>query len=141
MDKQKKRFSPPAVGGVSLLVVFAVLCLTVFALLSLTTVQADVRLADASAQAAADYYAADLEAQTILARLRNGERPEGVTFTGSGLLRAEYTCRISDTQELQVSVILQGISGREYVIERWQAVPSAEWESDESLDLWDGAPF
>jgi len=141
MDKQKKRFYPPAVGGVSLLVVFAVLCLTVFALLSLTTVQADVRLADASAQAAADYYAADLEAQTILARLRNGERPEGVTFTGSGLLRAEYTCRISDTQELQVSVILQGISGREYVIERWQAVPSAEWESDESLDLWDGAPF
>ena len=141
MDKQKKRFSPPAVGGVSLLVVFAVLCLTVFALLSLTTVQADVRLADASAQAAADYYAADLEAQTILARLRNGERPEGVTFSGSGLLRAEYTCRISDTQELQVSVILQGISGREYVIERWQAVPSAEWESDESLDLWDGAPF
>lgn len=141
MDKQKKRFSPPAVGGISLLVVFAVLCLTVFALLSLTTVQADVRLADASAQAAADYYAADLEAQTILARLRNGERPEGVTFTGSGLLRAEYTCRISDTQELQVSVILQGISGREYVIERWQAVPSAEWESDESLDLWDGAPF
>lgn len=141
MDKQKKRFSPPAVGGVSLLVVFAVLCLTVFALLSLTTVQADVRLADASAQAAADYYAADLEAQTILARLRNGERPEGVTFTGSGLLRAEYACRISDTQKLQVSVILQGISGREYVIERWQAVPSAEWESDESLDLWDGAPF
>ncbi len=141
MDKQKKRFSPPAVGGISLLVVFAVLCLTVFALLSLTTVQADVRLADASAQAAADYYAADLEAQTILARLRNGERPEGVTFTGSGLLRAEYACRISDTQELQVSVILQGISGREYVIERWQAVPSAEWESDESLDLWDGAPF
>ena len=141
MDKQKKRFSPPAVGGISLLVVFAVLCLTVFALLSLTTVQADVRLADASAQAAADYYAADLEAQTILARLRNGGRPEGVTFTGSGLLRAEYACRISDTQELQVSVILQGISGREYVIERWQAVPSAEWESDESLDLWDGAPF
>lgn len=141
MDKQKKRFSPPAVGGISLLVVFAVLCLTVFALLSLTTVQADVRLADASAQAAADYYAADLEAQTILARLRNGERPEGVTFTGSGLLRAEYACRISDTQELQVSVILQSISGREYVIERWQAVPSAEWESDESLDLWDGAPF
>ena len=33
------KFSPPAVGGVSLLVVFAVLCLTVFALLGLTTVQ------------------------------------------------------------------------------------------------------
>ena len=59
MMEQKKKFSPPAVGGISLLVVFAVLCLTVFALLSLTTVQADVRLADASVQAVEDYYAAD----------------------------------------------------------------------------------
>ena len=37
---KKERFSPPAVGGVSLLVVFAVLCLTIFALLGLATVQA-----------------------------------------------------------------------------------------------------
>lgn len=44
MEAKKQRFSPPAIGGTSLLVVFAVLCLTVFALLSLTTVQADVRL-------------------------------------------------------------------------------------------------
>lgn len=141
MERNKKRFSPPAVGGVSLLVVFAVLCLTVFALLSLSTVQADVRLADASAQAVADYYAADLEAQTILARLRSGQRPEGVMFSGSGLLRAEYACRISETQELQVSVILGGISDREYVVERWEAVPTEDWESDDSLELWDGGMF
>ena len=57
---KEKRFSPPAVGGISLLVVFAVLCLTVFALLSLTTVQADVRLYDASAQM---YQAAQAAAQ------------------------------------------------------------------------------
>ena len=142
MDNRKKqRFSPPAVGGVSLLVVFAVLCLTVFALLSLTTVQADMRLADASVQAVSDYYAADLEAQAILARIRAGERPEGVVFSGSGILRAEYACPISDTQELQVCVIVKGIAGRDYVIERWQAVPTAEWESDESLDVWDGDLF
>ena len=39
----KTNFRPPALGGVSLLVIFAVLCLTVFALLSLSTVQADCR--------------------------------------------------------------------------------------------------
>ena len=49
--EDKKRFSPPVVGGSSLLVIFAVLCLTVFALLSLSTVRADVRLSEASAQA------------------------------------------------------------------------------------------
>lgn len=35
--RNEQRFSPPAVGGISLLTVFAVLCLTIFALLSLTT--------------------------------------------------------------------------------------------------------
>lgn len=137
-EKRSVHFTPPAVGGVSLLVVFAVLSLTVFALLSLATVQADVRLADASAQAVSDYYAADCAAQEILARIRNGEQPEGVTFSGSGLLRAEYAVPISDTQELQVSVILRGIANREYVIERWQASSSGEWEFDDGLDLWDG---
>ena len=55
MNREKERFSTPAAGGTSLLVVFAVLCLTVFALLSLATVQADERLAMASAQAVKDY--------------------------------------------------------------------------------------
>lgn len=50
MNKED-RFSPPAVGGISLLVAFAVLCLTVFALLSLSTVQAQKRLSDASHKA------------------------------------------------------------------------------------------
>ena len=61
MDKGKG-FSPPAIGGASLLAVFAVLCLTVFVLLSLTTVEADRRLAEAAAQAVTDYYAADCQA-------------------------------------------------------------------------------
>ena len=65
-------FAPPALGGASLLVIFAVLALTVFALLSLSTVRADVRLGDASAQAVVNYYAADGRAQEILACLRTG---------------------------------------------------------------------
>ena len=135
---KKESFSPPALGGSSLLVVFAVLALTVFALLSLSTVRADVRLGDAAARAVTDYYAADVKAQEILARLRNGETPEGVTFSGSGLLRAEYTVPISDTQELQVSVILRGIADREYVVERWEVVSVGVWEPDQGLDVWDG---
>ena len=135
-SKPRERFSPPAVGGVSLLVVFAVLCLTVFALLALTTVQADTRLADASAQAVTDYYAADCQAQEILARLRRGERPEGVKVHSLDPVQAEYACPISDTQELQVSVVIEADGG--YRVLRWQAAPSVEWESDESLDIWDG---
>ena len=70
---KRKELSPPAVGGASLLVVFAVLCMTVFALLSLSTVQANRRLTQAYVQSVKDYYAADCEAQSVLARLRAGE--------------------------------------------------------------------
>lgn len=132
---KQKRFSPPAVGGISLLAAFAVLCLTIFALLSLTTVRADGRLSDTSAQAVADYYAADYAAQTILAQLRAGQIPEGVTVWED---RYTYTCPISATQNLQVEIKL---NETDYAIVRWQAVPAGTWEADDSLELWDGTVF
>ena len=89
---RKERISAPAVGGSSLLVIFAVLCLTVFALLSLSTVQAEKRMADAAAEAVADYYAADLKAQEVFARLRTGETVGGVLVDGN---RYHYSCSIS----------------------------------------------
>ena len=59
----KARFSPPAVGVSSLLVIFAVLCLTVFALLSISTVRADGRLGDKVQTAVIGYYEADFQAE------------------------------------------------------------------------------
>ncbi len=134
-DREKRRFSPPAVGGSSLLVVFAVLCLTVFALLSLSTVRADLRLGDASARAVSDYYAADCAAQEILARLRAGERPAGVEESGGTYF---YTCAISETQNLEVEAALDGTA---WTVLRWQAVPAGDWQADDGLDLWDGDPM
>ena len=132
-DRTREKFSPPAVGGSSLLVVFAVLCLTVFALLSLATVRADGRLSDASARAVADYYAADTEAQTILAALRSGEMPDGVT--GADGVYA-YDCPISESQTLEVEVLLENDGS--WTVLRWQAVPTGDWTPDEGLDVWDG---
>lgn len=128
----RERFSPPAVGGSSLLVIFAVLCLTVFALLGLSTVQADGRLSDASAGAVSAYYVADCQAETVLAQLRCGELPQGVTAAGDTY---SYTCPISDTQTLAVEVRL---TGETWTVLRWQAVSTADWQSDGGLDLWDG---
>ena len=77
--EKKQHSAPPFVGGTSLLVIFATLCLIIFALLSLSTTRADERLGDAVAQAVSDYYAADCEAEAILAQLRQGTVPAGVT--------------------------------------------------------------
>ena len=147
-ERKKEGMAPPALGGSSLLVAFAVLALTVFALLSLSTVQADVRLADASAQAVTDYYAADCQAQAVLAYLRTGEAEPGAfpedlvittTFTEYADRPGErvdaYVIPITESQELQVEVMLHGT---DYKILRWQAVPTGNWEPDDHLDVWVG---
>lgn len=128
----KNEFSPPATGGSSLLVIFAVLCLTVFALLGLSTVQADKRLSEASAAAVTGYYAADTEAETLLARIRAGEVPPGVLEEGDGVY--SYSCMASDTQMLEVSVRVDADGS--WQILRWQLVSTAVWEADTGLNVW-----
>ena len=131
---EKRRMPMPAVGGSSLLVIFAVLCLTVFALLALSTVQAGSRLSDRSAQAVLDYYQADSRAEAILAQLRRGERPTGVEAEGDG--RYRYACPISDTQTLMVEV---QVDGSRYTVLRWQAVSTTQWQAEEDIDVWSGS--
>lgn len=128
-----KREAPPAVGGSSLLIIFAVLCLTVFALLSLSTVQADRRMAEASYQAVQGYYVADTEAELILANLRSGNLPDNVTKKDN---LYSYTCQVSETQALEVEV---QITEDSYRVLRWQLVSTTEWEADDSLDVWNGS--
>lgn len=131
--KKKDSFSPPAMGGSSLLVIFAVLCLTVFALLSVSTVQAERRMADKTAEAVTAYYAADLEAETIFARLRNGQTLPNVTES-EGIYA--YSCPISEYQTLFVE--LRRENDRWSVL-RWQAVAHPE-ELHETMPVWNGAP-
>lgn len=130
---KRKGLSPPAVGGASLLVVFAVLCMTIFALLSLSTVQANQRLTQAYVQSVKDYYAADCAAQSVLARLRAGEQPEGVTKNGDVY---SYTCAVSDSCVLEAEVRIQE---GECTILRWQTVPSQTWEASTDIELWPGS--
>lgn len=138
MDERKEGTGGgmPAVGGSSLLVIFAVLCLTVFALLSVSTVRADARLSEASAESVAAYYAADLAAQEILARVLAGEEPEGVEFD---LDVCRYSCAVTEERELAVEVELDGLGG--WRVLRWQVVSTGGWEPDEGLGLWDGEAF
>ena len=128
-----KREAPPAVGGSSLLVIFAVLCLTIFALLALSTVQAERRMAEASYAAVQGYYEADTMAEKILAQLRTGIVPEGVQKENDIY---SYQCKVSEVQALAVEV---QITGNDYRILRWQLVSTTEWEADENMNLWNGS--
>lgn len=122
----------PLVGMSALLTIFAVLCLTTFALLSIATVQAEGRTAARARQAVEDYYAADTAAHRVLAQLREGQLPQGVERDGDTV---RFICPISDTQQLEVLVELDR---DEYQILQWQARPSRAWNNDETISVWDG---
>ncbi len=129
---KKSSFRMPAVGSSSLLVMFAVLCLTVFALLCLSTAQADARLCQQGAAAVTGYYTADAQAQEILARLRGGALLPGVKEE-NGVY--SYACAIGDTQCLWVEVRL---SSQGYDILRWQVQSTQVWEENTDLPVWNG---
>jgi len=129
--KKREQMSIPATGGSSLLVIFAVLCLTVFALLSLNTVLAEKRISEASAQQVQDWYRADLQAQEIFAGLRRGETLPGVTQTGT---QYAYTVPISRHRRLEVRVKEENGS---WEVLSWQTVAQPE-EVQETLPVWQG---
>lgn len=130
--KDKLRFSPPAVGGASLLVSIALLCLTVFALLCLTSAQAETRLEGRTRQAVEDYYRADARAQELFARLKNGELPPEVAQK-DGIYT--YFCEISQTQTLHVT--LQNQNG-DWQVLRWQTRVALPTEEPQPLPVWNG---
>ena len=129
--KKTHRMAAPAIGGSALLGIFAVLCLTVFALLSLSTAQAEKRMSDASAQALTAYYAADLEAEQIFARLRAGESVPGVQ---KNAWLYSYSCPISEQQILEVE--LENKENTWHVC-RWQVIARSGTVS-ETLPVWNG---
>ena len=130
--RKQERFSPTAVGASSLLVIFGVLCLTVFALLSISSVLAERRLADAAVESVTDYYEADLRAEELFARLRSGEGVPGVREKNG-----VYEYQIAVSQRQVLSVALQQ-EGTDWSVLRWQMVTSEE-ELEDTLDVWQGA--
>lgn len=132
MSRNERSDQTPVVGGSSLVVIFAVLCLTVFALLSLSTVKADKRLADINEKAVENYYAADLEAEKMLSEIRAGNLPEGVTVSGNVY---SYSCPVSKTQKLCVEV---KVTKSGFDIIRWQTASTTEWTESDGLAVWHG---
>lgn len=131
---KKRKMSFTTVGGSSILTIFAVLCFIVFALLSLSTAKADSMLANKSTDAVVNYYKADIRAEEILAKLREGQLPEGVSRMGNGGTYC-YSCPIDENQELQVVV---DVWADKYLVQKWQKKYTGEWQTDTSMNVWGG---
>lgn len=126
MMTRKKSSAGFGTGSTSILIIFVLLCLVVFASLSLVSANSDQKLSQKLAARTQAYYAACNEAETALAALdaalQNGGTAEDVE---------EYYV-IDDTQSLHVKL---DAVGKSYVIEAWEVVRTAEWAPEEGLNL------
>lgn len=127
-----KKDNPPLIGGCTIMTILFVLCIAVFSILSLSTAGANGRLVRHGLDAVEGYYEAENEANEILAALREGQIPAGVTVKNGTY---SYSCGISDTMRLEAEIRL---SGSEYEVLRWQSVSSVDWQNDDSIKVWDG---
>ena len=133
------------VGSASIVLVFAVLCLTVFSLITFVVAHNDRVLAEAELKFVMGYYEADALAEQVLAGIL-----ESVGFIPETVLGVEiesewdfelqayilnYACPISDRKELYVKLSMYENT---YDVLNWQMRDTVEWEMDTSLNVWLG---
>ncbi len=159
MNEKARRGQPPliATGITSLVLVFVLLCLLTFAVLSLVSAQADLRLSQKSAARTTAYYAAENAANDLLLALipvldANAGAPdaesyyaavqagaadmESLAFDGQG--RVSFQVPLGEQQILAVELELlhrPAADGAHYRILRWQAVTGYDWQQEQPLEL------
>ncbi len=129
-----------AIGAPSVIMIFVVLCLTCFAVLSLVSANADMRLARRTAENTAAYYAADAAAQRRLVALEGADAdaldPDEFTVEwANGEAYATFYTPITDATALQTKARLTG--GAPVVVVN-RTVITAELAYTELPDIWDG---
>lgn len=120
---------PIRLGPLALLLAVISICLTTLAILSFTTGQADMRLAQRYADTAAQRYALEAEGQQFLADLCGGSSLQ------SGLPSVNET--IEGENGLSLHIELKQNAQGSYDIVSWKFV--REWEEHTDLDnIWTG---
>ena len=99
MARENNKGGITTVGISSLLTIFAVLCLVVFTLLTVSSARAAQTLSDKAAASVLNYYQADLEAEKTLAQLRAGKVPAEIKRSGNCHPRIGYS-RKSTTKKI-----------------------------------------
>ncbi|MBR5486175.1 MAG: hypothetical protein IKV41_06660, partial [Oscillospiraceae bacterium] len=140
------------IGGTSLISVFVLLCLAAFGTLSLSSANADYRLAQRSAAAIDEYYQADskaVEAYAVVDRyMRTAQSAEQLKMQLAD--KMPYDAVVTDDDGLECSFEVPVDKNRSiYVcvkmdennipkLTQWKTILTGAWEEDVSMNLWDG---
>ena len=132
------------IGSSSIVLVFSVLCLAIFAVISLMPAMTEQTLIERELELVRSFYAADTLAEKVLAEILSADEvPE--SFMGIEIfgywdfdLMAEvvdFSIPITDYREVYVTVIIEDDS---YKILNWYIRNVAEWETETFLNVWQG---
>lgn len=145
------------IGLTSLILIFIILCLATFSLLSLSSARGDQSLAVRSAQAVAEYYRADAQgekwlkqADAILQKETIGVMSQDEIKTLAGNVALELGCNVDEKtgyistdismergQALRIDLALTGNENR-YEVKSWYVYDSGNYEIDDSMPVWGG---
>ncbi len=143
------------IGSASIIMIFAILCLTVFSALSLVTAVSEKKTAQRFADATAAYYEADSEAvnikNSIQAELDAGETPQQAAAAGAAQYGSQHDVKYIEAKQLitysvplsdnisQITAVL-AYNSADGTIETisWEKNDISEWSPDDSLEVWNG---
>lgn len=148
------------IGTSSLILIFIVLCLATFGLLSLTSAKGDLNLARKGASSAHTYYRADGDGEEFLKMVdetmlqvlkefpdglpkQETERKKILEAALGGYYRTDSDTVQTDIpmdfgQVLHIELGIPGNGDRRYEILCWKVYNQDEYEIDDSMPVWDG---
>ena len=157
MTQPKKSFI--SIGTASIVLIFVLLCLLTFAVLSLVSARANLRLSQKSADRTTDYYAAENAANDILLTLEDiidsclkdgGDRSllsrvlDEAEMAGLDVSEADgvlrYDVPLGEDQTLAVELLLSETpfpNGKYYEITAWNTASGYDWSEDQPMNLFD----
>ncbi|MBT9777555.1 hypothetical protein GPL15_13690 [Clostridium sp. MCC353] len=142
------------IGSTSLILIFIVLCLATFGLLSLSSAKGDWNLAQKGAASALIYYQADREGENFL-EMADKKLQEAFLSAGSGDVETALEVALGDYyrketgtvetdipmeygQVLHIELRINEGGSTLFEISEWKVFNQDEYEIDDSMPVWTG---
>ena len=137
------------IGSASVIMVFAVLCLAIFSVLSLITTNSDLKLSRRAAKSIEDYFEAELLAEDrvieINERLKGSGTPKELLVSLDGI-------KVEESENAAVIRFIQPVDTRrdlhvalrfdyygKLLVTEWRLLPNdSDWNPDAGIGVWSG---
>ena len=154
MAKQENRYKAN-LGTPSLILIFIVMCLITFGMLSLSTAKSELNLAERNASAVTEYYRADGEGEAFYQMVLNKaakvweksqdpqERKQLLSREfGDAYEPDKGTVTVyipmERSQALFIELLLQPEEREDIRISKWKIIQTEDYEIDNSMPVWTG---